>query len=1221
MKNLCTAARLCAFGCAALIGLWNTSQAIAADDTEPAITLKTAAFEYADVNNLFTINMDADELIYVVVDCGFGPVEYEVEPSEDGTWIPCTVDNKGTVRMWTDKPEVINYFYCQGGQITEIDLSKLTTLQVLDLSNNSLKKIDLSNNKQLQYLDLGTNPFDEQPLYIGELPLLQALEMENVGNVSPDFTIRNFPELVSFAAFCTYGLNHLDPTGCPKLQRLSADVTSLSSIDVSKNPNLRILNVSDTYITSLDVSNNRELQQLFVGHMASFADGYKISSLDLSHNPKLQYLFAQNNALKTLDISNNPLLSDLFVQKNVLESLDLSANPALFKVDISDNYLNYGNLPLGREFAGQYYYSQRPMPVATSFPVGGEIDLSAKVIREGTLTEMKLYGVPKSDMGNPVILSEDYYEYKDGVLKFKREYADSVYVNFTNADFPDCVLNTTKFMVKTAEEYGKPSRSISFSPVIGAGSEISFGLGVSGASSDSPRTVFVDFGDGVTVPVSVSCQIPEGTNVTGQRAGSGSMAVYVNDGDNITALSIDGYNLYNIDVTSAPTLRTLTLKGTDLSYIDLSWQRCLETLTLNGNRFGTLDLISDIPGYSKNVLSRIDLSDNQIYDLDYQAGGGIKELNLSHNHLSTLPIEKAYNLVKLDVSHNEFTSLQISNLDSLQSLNVASNRLTEIEIPWQETLADLDCSDNDLTFETIPFKPGALKGNYVYAPQRNIAISSRGPGFNVKKVGLSVDGVSTVFVLHKEDGSLLTEGVDYDFKDGTVTFKDYSLGKVYCSMTNDVYPGLTISTTMMLVSEPPTNLLGWMDVASRTSEASAFMSIAAAESGESLYIDWDGEGKNYSEYVLGTEYTVFTAEPVAGRRACIYSYEKPEFLTVFSINNIPLVKADFSAMKGLNLFAVRYAGCTDLVLPDTDNLESLSIEGNGFTSVDPTRLQKLTYLGADDNNIKTFDLSKFPMLKVVALRNNGLTDINLENDNVWFLSLSGNELEEISFAGLPSLDVADLGYNKISKIDIDGPRALGELYVVGNRLDFQTLPLVPESVRRYHYNDQAHIPAICDGMTVDLSSQAMSHGVPTSFYWCLDEPYYDDETGGLYVETLNPGVDYTINEGVTTFYKEQANVCCLMMNELFPTSFLLTDMLTITGAGVEAAVAKAASISVDGRSLTISAEEDTPYAVYSTDGKTIASGVIADRTVSIDLPAAGVYVVKAGKASMKIAVK
>ena len=158
-------------------------------------------------------------------------------------------------------------------------------------------------------------------------------------------------------------------------------------------------------------------------------------------------------------------------------------------------------------------------------------------------------------------------------------------------------------------------------------------------------------------------------------------------------------------------------------------------------------------------------------------------------------------------------------------------------------------------------------------------------------------------------------------------------------------------------------------------------------------------------------------------------------------------------------------------------------------------------------------------------------------------------------------------------------------------------------------------------MTVDLSSQAMVNGVPTSFYWCLDVPYFDEETGGLYVETLTPGVDYTINEGVTTFNREVANVCCLMMNELFPSSYLLTDMLTITGAGVDAAIAKAAAISIDGRRLTISAEEDTHYAVYSTDGKTIASGVIVDRTASIDLPAAGVYVVNAGKASMKIAVK
>ncbi|MDE6741349.1 MAG: hypothetical protein K2J58_03345, partial [Muribaculaceae bacterium] len=559
MKAFCSKPRLLwTLGCASAFGLWGTPQAFADDDPVPTITVKTDAYEYANVDNLFTICFDVDEPIYLDVDCGFGLVEYEIEPSQDGTWIPCTVTPEGTVKMYTDKPEVINYLYCQGGMITDIDLSRLTSLQVLDLSNNALKSIDLSNNKEIEYLDLGSNPFDEKPLTIGKLSKLKALEIESVGSLSPDFDMADYPELISFTAFCTKGLTQLDPSGCPKLQRIAIDVTRVSSIDVSKNRDLRILNVADTYITSIDVSHNPLLAQLYVGHQASFAQNYKFSSLDVSNNPELVILFAQNNNIKTIDISHNPKLMDLRLKDNLLESFDCSDNPDLINLGIAGNYLDFATLPLGRVF-NEYDYQQRPMPVATSYPVGAQIDLSKKVLREGTETEMELYAVSQNDVRNPILLSKDYYDYEDGVIKFKREYPDSVYASFVNMDFPECVLTTTKFVVKTEEAYGVPVSVLSFSTSEAPGSEIEFGLGVAGASQENPRNVFVDFGNGELIPIAVGCQIPEAANVKGVMAGTGSVSVYVNDGDNVTGLSIDGYLLYNINLEKAPTLRSLSL--------------------------------------------------------------------------------------------------------------------------------------------------------------------------------------------------------------------------------------------------------------------------------------------------------------------------------------------------------------------------------------------------------------------------------------------------------------------------------------------------------------------------------------------------------------------------------------------------------------------------------------------------------------------------------------
>lgn len=1223
MKSFFTKSRLWMSACVAAFGLWQPTQALAYEDYPGlAVTMKTAAFEVADADNLFTFCVDVDEPVYIYVDCGFGPVEYEVEPSQDGTWIPCTVNREGTVRIYMDDPEVISYLYCQGGHLTEVDLSRLPNLQVLDLSNNSLKKIDLSNNKGLQYLDLGSNPFEEEPLSIGSLPLLTLLEIENVGNLSQDFDLSDYPELVSFSAFCTYSLRRLDPSGCPKLQRLSVDVTGLSSIDVTRNPELRILDIGDTFITSIDLSGNPKLEQLYASHQGSFAKDCKFTSLDLSNNPKLVYLFAQDNDLRTIDISANPNLEDVQLSGNYLEAFDCSANPYLTRLSLRKNCLDFATLPLDRGFT-DYYYEQRPMPVALSFPVGAELDLSKRVLREGSVTQMQLYGVSQNDIREPVLLPKDYYDYKDGVISFRREYADSVYACFVNSDFPECVLTTTNFMVKTEEQYGKPVAALNFSTVSDPGTDLAFGLGVSGASPENPRTVFVDFGDGVQVPVQVSCQVPDAANVVGAKAGYGAVTVYVNDGDNLTGLSIDGCPLYGIELGKSPALRSMSLTGTGLRYIDLSWQRCLETLTLTGNDFGILDLTTEIPGYDKNVLHTVDLSYNALHELKMTAHSGFRHINLSHNNLTGFDISKAYDLLSLDISYNEFTSLATENLDALETLNVAGNRLTYIELPWRNTLRNLDCRYNPLTFASLPCIPGELSGEYLYAPQNAFAISRRGPSCILKDAGLEVDGVATALVWHKEDGGVLVEGTDYVVQDGTVTFKDYSLGKVYCTMTNSLFPQLTLTTSTMLVDAPPSNLVGWMDVADdlQASEGrEKYLSLAAAEDGVSLYIDWGGERKVYREYLLGTSYRLFDPEPVAGRRAGLYTYEDADILTVFSMSGLPLKGADFSRMTGLNTFAVSYAGCPDIVLPDTDGLESLALEGNGIASVDASRLGNLYSLSLSDNALKSFDLSAFPSLQIVTLGRNGMSEIKADNPLLWHLDLSGNEFEDFSLKGLPALYQVDLASNCLKSIDIEGPEDLHVLRVEDNRLNFETLPIVPESVTNYFYGNQAHVSAKVDGLTVDLSSQSERGGFFTEFYWCVDEPYFDGE-GTLYADLLEPGVDYTIEGGVTVFRKDVANVCCMMLNELFPRTFLLTDLMTLAASGVDAAAVAAAAISVEGMAVCISAEEGTRYGVFTTDGKTVAAGALTDRAVRVNVPSAGIYVVKAGGSSVKLTVK
>lgn len=1202
-----------------------SSSAYADKDSQPTtITIKTSAYEVSGEYNLFTLCLDTYDVIYLDVDCGFGSVEYEIEPSEDGTWIPCTVTPAGVVTMTTDHPELIYYMYCQGGHITDIDLSNLTGLQMLDLSKNRLQRIDLTQNTQLTYISLGENPFDVESLNIPPMPDLVVLEVEGVDNLYPEYDLKNYPNLLSFSAFSSKNLTKVDPSGSPNLQHLSIDVTNVSSLDVSKNPELRILNVSNTPISSIDLSQNSKLEELYVDHFGSFAEVYKFESLDITHNPNLRYLFAQGNALTDIDISKNTLLQDIYIHNNYLTSFDYSNNENLVNVNISQNNLDFATLPIEPYFGGEYYYQQRPIPVALSFPENSVLDLSGKVLREGTETTMELYARPLTDPFHPIKLSQDLYGYEDGKITFHKEYKDSVYAAFSNPYFPDCVLTTTNFMIKNEDAYDKPSISVSVTPAIEIEQSLSLGIGVSEASTSNPQTIYVDCGDGVMTPVTVTSQVPEDANVTIKRLGYSDIRIYVNDGYPLTALIIDDQKLYNIDLYYAPELRVLELNNTDLVRIDLSRQRCLQKIKLTGNSFGYLTLKTEIVGYDKNALIDIDLSNNQLTELDYGVSRAVKYLNVSQNNLSYIDIDHAYALISLDISHNNFTELNTDNLDSLESLNVADNYFTEVVKPWQNTLKNLDCRDNNLIFGTLPYLTGELEGNYLYAPQRKVIISSKGPSANLSAIASEVNGHPTEYVWRDESGSVLTEGKDYEMSDGFVRFINYNAGDVYCDMTNAEYPDFSgenaLRTSVITVAAPPTNEIGWFDVAQGPAEGQELILIGDCED-TSVCIDWSGDGKDYINYALTDTYRSFNIVPIAGKRAKVYTYEDEANLAGFSITGVALKGADFSKMTKLISLSITEGGTPDIIFPESDILEELVLVDNGLKILDPSRLGNLRLLNLAGNNLTSFDLSPYRNLEVAILPYNGMKELKLDNPLLWDLDLTGNEFENFSFENLPSLHQAYLAHNHLSSIDIDGPELLRVLRIDYNNFTFQTLPVPTETLTIYGYGNQAPISVNCEGMKVDLSWLYDVHGYFSEFYWCEGEPFFDEEDYSLSGYFLQPGIDYTLDEGVTTFLHEVANVCGVILSPLFPKTYMLTELMNIKDSNVETIVASTVSISVNGRTLTISSAEGKEYGVYGVDGRVIATGIAGADAINVELPAAGIYIVKAGKASMKVAVK
>lgn len=1136
------------------------ASAVAQTYDEPVITFKTSIYEKNGESNQFSLVIGTvDSAQYVDVDCGYGKIEYVTQQATldslsqiGGTFIECQVSKEGIVKIYAD-PAQIDYLNASGCNITEIQFSNPESIDILDLSHNELTSLDLSNMTNVQALYLSDNTFSaESPLKVGgNKPNLKILEMNTIDYLDESFNLSDYPALVSFDAYHNLGLKKCDPSGCPELLRLTIDVTPVETIDVSKNTNLMILNVSNTRITSLDVSKNPYLTQLYCDHAGSYNNEYKIETLDVTNNPELVYLFCAGNKLTSLDLSKCPKLVTVSATGNYLTSIDVSNNPELYIVQINNNCMDFATLPLDPGTWNTYYYGQRNFPVEKSYKVGTAFDYSTRVLREGGITEAVLYSVSEASPESPTLVDESYYTYADGVLTVNQVPEDSVYIAFANTLFPDAILRTDKFKIKSEEDYGKNVKAFTFTTAVTPGENLSFGIGIAGATTQNPKEFYVNMGDGNLVPfTATTANVPEVANVSGTRAGYGTVEVYVKDGDQLTAVDVRDIQLYSADVTASSSLHTLNLVNTSLYSLDLTMNRCLASLDLTGNNFSTFSLAGTNGYYEKNALENINLSHNRLTDITLNNVKAIKNIDLSYNQLSDVDFSDADYILSVNVSNNLFESLDFTYCSVMTRLDVSHNKLTSIVMPTESSIEYFACNDNKFTIATLPEHGGLSEENYIYAPQADLVIATKGPGIDLSSQNRVINGAGTVYTWKDASGRVLTEGVDYTNNNGVMVFKNIEVGNIVCEMTNAAYPGFVgekvFKTTPIEAAGMPTNVVASFTTVNDGDVVS--LSLAAEKEGTAIYIGWDGN-ESLSQYMLGTTYQLFSATTKANTEVKVYTYDEGEKITVFSMTGAALSACDMSQLTDAICINVSDAGLSEIKLPENGVLSELTLDGNALTSFDVTKYPALTIFSINNNALTTLDITSLANLQLCSASYNQLSEIKLNNSALWALYLDKNNFSNISFAGAPNIQQLSLAYNQLSAIDVEGLSKLKMLSITNNKLTFETLPLKKSNYTVYYYSNQAPIDVVAVEGKVDLSSQYMVNGTETVYRWFLNVPEQDEE-GNLVGEELIIDTEYTLSEGVSEFLASFDNVMCVMTNAELPDVYIYTNLLNVV-SGIE----------------------------------------------------------------------
>ena len=680
-----------------------------------------------------------------------------------------------------------------------------------------------------------------------------------------------------------------------------------------------------------------------------------------------------------------------------------------------------------------------------------------------------------------------------------------------------------------------------------------------------------------------------------------------------------------IDLSKAATITELDLHQNNLATVDLSKLTALTTLNIGVNDFTTIDLsanteltsleISD--GKNKGVLASIDLSKNtkltkivlsgnKLTSLDLTNNPVAKTITVLNNQLTSVTFgENTTSKHTINLGGNKLTSLDLTQFTTFDGmyLRVRDNELSEIKLPgkikqlWADgnsfTMAQLYALKSQagtLTFTSVFTKPQA-QAPYAIAEKMEI-------GASVDLSSQAMLGETATEFVWKNKDDILTEGTDYTVENGVFTFLT-AQDSLYCEMTNAELAGLNYHTTATQVVAPKELPLAVTFTAGAVERS---VTVGLSEAGK-VQIDW-GNGEKVEKEAAGAydgwdNGLEFTGTPSGEVK--IYG-ENISYLQSFTkmvdgkvengITAIDLSKATTMTELDLhqnNLTALDLSklAALDKLTIGVNNFESIDLSANtelttfdanctadgNLTSLDLSKNTKLTTLKANNNKIQTIDLSKNLSLKNVYLLGNGLTAVDFgENTTAKiYISLNNNKLETLDVTALTGLSAGTLLLLNNNLTEVKLPETVKTLNVTGNKFTLASLyTLVSGSeitgLTAASMQDMFIADAINE--SIDLSAQATLGEKASTIKWFL-------KNGTELVE----GTDYTVENGVYTFIKEQADsVYATLLN---------AEALPKLTTAIKTTLAKVTPVVVDGIN-TVATGRKTGV-VYNLKGQRVAA--------------------------------
>lgn len=998
-----------------------------AQSDEPLMTMsskqKSVQLKFASANNAGTLK----------VDLGDGALQEYPMTAQDTVWVIGPTVEGQTIKVYGDQNLIT--FFGTTSALTNIDLTRCTSLEKLIVQNNFLEELDLSGNPNLVSLDCSNN--DIKQLDFSNNPNLAILYAQNNRNLA-NIDFSKTPNILAIVVYNCRSITNVDVSQNPKLLRLTVDGTSITSVDVTNNPELEILNTSYTKVRNIDVSHNAKLRELYVTQLKG--SNYRLKTIDVSSNPELRNLFCSGNDLTELDLSHNPELVSLYATGNLLKDIDVTNNPKLYELQIYNNYMTFNTMPYPSEHEGINHYSYSPQNAyqldSKEYVVNTSLDLTQQIYREGYELKVDLF---LTDRNNPSFKKElelgKDFDVEKGKITFKTVLPDSIYCQVLHSDFTELYWKTSKFMVKNPEDIGKSSLAFEFTTEKAVNEYVTMSL----AALESDSEVDIDFGDGQLQTFKLKNYIsPYGGSLTSALKGN-TVKVYAKPGVQLSTIYLTGQKVKSINLLSSYALTDVDLSNNKLEEIDLSHQFKLTKATLGRNQLKELVLSG------KNTLSKLSVADNQLEKLLIDGCISITELDCSRNQLTELDLTLKPILSKVQAVDNKLTNVKLSS-ESMRELWLSNNQLSELNCSKVPALERLGISGNRFKFSTLP----VTNAEVIATVQEPVDIAKKANMVDLSSEN-SVRENQTEYVWKmKGTDSELYEGEDYVIENGITTFLVTNLDSVYCEMRNPINANMVLKTTCVKPAEAPQVVVATLDLDEKVGTALE-LRLAAHEPCY-LYADY-GDGI-LKECKIGTTFGVHNGILGETKQIKFYAYDVKDCpLSVFSFLNAHLKDFDLSNFNQLTTLNLSGAGLKEIDLTQFPDIEELMLNNNRFESIDLSKSAKIRNLSITGNRLTSLNLSNLENLEVFFAAGNQLTDINLANCSLLRqVDVNNNKLTSLDFSNCPALKQMACNDNELTTLKVAENHILSHGNVRGNYLTFSNIPIV--NSKYFYYEPQ-----------------------------------------------------------------------------------------------------------------------------------------------------------------------